>query len=137
MKSKIILLVLFCLVAVSGFSQATEPLVQNPEVLPKFQGGTLELYKFINDRMNYSAEDKERHASGEFIMTFTVSSSGKISDIEIKKGIGTTIDNELKKIIQSMPDWVPGRADRKNIASRFSLTMMVNADMQSITPIFW
>lgn len=137
MKSKIILLLLFSLFFVSGFSQTTESLVENPEVLPKFQGGTIELYKFINDKMSYSSEDKERHASGEFIMTFTVNSSGKISDIEIKKGIGATIDNELKKIVQSMPDWVPGRADRKNIASRFSLTMMVNADMQNITPIFW
>ena len=107
-----------------------------PDVMPKFRGGETEMFIFINERMNFSDEDTVNHIAGELIMTFVVDTSGIISDLEIKKGVSTKIDSEIKRIFQTMPAWIPGRVNRQNVNCRFSLAMIINAEHGKVQPVF-
>ena len=86
--------------------------------------------------MVYTDADKEMHVGGELIVTFIVDTSGKISNLSVKKGVSSKIDLEAARVIQSMPAWIPAQLHGEKVNSRFSLAMMINAQTQIAEPIF-
>src|SRR4051812_38630688 len=70
-----------------------------PDILAKYPGGTSLLYKFFNDNIVFRSEDIEAAVSGELVMTFIIDTEGKISGIELKKGINTNINSEITRIV--------------------------------------
>ena len=127
---------LFCIVHLTMNISSAQPSgeleLSVPDVMPKFHGGETEMFKFINEKINYSDEDTINGIAGELIMTFVVDTAGMITDLAIKKGVSNNIDLEIKRIFQLMPAWIPGRVNRQNINCRFSISLMINAAMKSV-----
>lgn len=76
---------------------------------PTFPGGKRKMQEFINKEIEFPQEAKEEGISGKVYVSFVVCKSGKISDIEVLKGIGHGCDEEAVRIIKKMPEWEPGR----------------------------
>ncbi|MFI5218147.1 MAG: energy transducer TonB [Bacteroidia bacterium] len=133
---KTILFIFYIFLNVSGFAQPASGFTFSvPDVMPQFKGGTAELLEYINQQIIFSDEDKEKNVAGELIITFTVDKSGTLSDITIKKGISSSIDLELIRIIRAMPLWIPGRINRENVTSKFSLSLMIDAGQQKVNSV--
>jgi periplasmic protein TonB len=55
------------------------------------------------------------------VARFVVGIDGKVSDIEITKEADAPFNNEVRRVIRKMPDWIPGSQNHHHVAVYFSL----------------
>ena len=115
---------------------AAQGIANNPEVLPQYPEGNSSLFKFINEQMTYSEQDKENKIEGEMIVTFTVESDGKLSDVSIRKGLSPTINSKLVDVINKMPAWRPARTGGEWVNARYTLALVIQSHDQLARPLF-
>jgi TonB family protein len=102
------------------------------EVMPEFPGGDSERIRFLKQNMRYPGLAIENKIEGTVIVSFTVRKSGKINNVEIVRGIGSGCDEEVVRLITSMPDWTPGIQLGKPVDVVF--LMPVCFDLPEISP---
>jgi len=97
---------------------------------PQFPGGIKAMQKFISDNMQYPAEAMEYLEEGRVVVSFVVQPTGEIIDIH---AIGKCRHNdncpptsfllgkEAERIVESMPDWIPGENKGEKVAVRYVL----------------
>lgn len=90
------------------------------EEMPKFIGGDEALFRYLST-IHYPREARENGVSGKVYVTFVVSSTGKIIDAKILRGIGLGCDEEALRIIKAMPDWIPGRQNNIPVSVQYNL----------------
>jgi len=126
MKKKIsilfVKLLMFLLLLTSVFYIFAKPVYiepsvikTGPEQMPEFPGGQKKLAQFIKSNLKYPDNAREKGISGTVIVNFLVDKEGKIGQTRVVRGIGSGCDEEAVRIIQSMPDWLPGRSYGKPI----------------------
>lgn len=54
-----------------------------------------------------SLEDSE--INGRVIVRFIIDVDGSVSNVEVLRGINSSIDSSIKELVQSSPKWTPGR----------------------------
>ena len=86
----------------------TEQIFLVVEKMPEFTGGEQAMYKYIGANINYPDQAKKEGIEGRVFISFIVEKDGKISAVEILRGIGGGCDEEAKRVIQKMPNWNPG-----------------------------
>lgn len=107
----------------SKFNKASngEVYFQVVEVMPKFHGGDKALMKYLSENLKYPELIKEKGIQGSVICMFVVNSVGKVIDVEVARGLEESLNKEAIRVIQSMPDWIPGKQRGKNVAVKYSL----------------
>ena len=53
-----------------------------------------------------------------------VSPTGDIKDIQVVKGFDQACDNEAKRVIASMPKWIPGKQNGRNVSVYYTLPVL-------------
>ncbi len=79
------------------------------EQMPEFPGGEEAMLKFIYDNLKYPESLKAEMVEGMVIVSFEVHENGKIKNIKVLRGVHELLDKEAIRIIESMPDWKPGK----------------------------
>ena len=91
------------------------------EVLPEFPAGISELLPFIYRKIYFPNTALRDKIGGSVVVSFVVDETGKIIDAEIEEGIRWDLDQELLRVISSMPEWVPGYQNGKAVPVLYSL----------------
>lgn len=78
------------------------------EKQPEFKGGNDEMLNYIGKNMHYPEAAVKEGIQGTVFVKFVVDKTGKPTNIEVERGIGSGCDEEAQRIIQSMPNWNPG-----------------------------
>ncbi len=79
------------------------------ESMPEPAGGYEAFYKFVNKKLKYPGKARRMSIEGTVYMSFVVNEKGEMTDIKIAKGIGAGCDEEVLRIFQNPPKWVPGK----------------------------
>lgn len=79
------------------------------EQKPEFPGGRCSLIDFINNNRQYPADAYEMGIEGRVTCAFIVNPNGKISNIQVLRGVETSLNQEAIRIMSIMPDWTPGK----------------------------
>ena len=79
----------------------------HPEKLTTFVGGETELLKYIKQNLRYPEEAINSKHEDKVIVRFCVRSSGEITDIYIRSGKYEELNNEVLRLVSSMPNWEP------------------------------
>jgi len=79
------------------------------EQKPDFPGGMEALYKFIGKNLRYPPAMQENGIQGRVVVEFLVSKSGKVVNIKVIKGLDPAGDKEAIRVVESMPNWNPGK----------------------------
>ena len=79
------------------------------DVMPEFPGGNDSLNKWMVKNVRYPKT--EECFSGTIFLSFIIGVDGGVSDIEMLRGVTSAFENEAKRLIQSMPNWIPGRCN--------------------------
>jgi len=87
----------------------TEGVYENVEVMPKYLGGNENLVAFLRSNIKYPEKAKKDGTKGIVDVSFVVEKDGSISYAKVTKGLSTECDLEALKVINSMPDWIPGK----------------------------
>lgn len=89
----------------------------------EFPGGQAALKEYIATNLVYPERAKKQGIEGKSYVQFIVSSQGKISNVRIARGVPDCpeCDAEAKRLIKSMPDWIPGKVGGKPVHSDYNL----------------
>ncbi|MBK7409165.1 MAG: TonB family protein [Saprospirales bacterium] len=66
------------------------------------------MLEFLYGHIQYPAEVRENDISGTVIIGFIVEKDGSLSHFEIKRDVGGECGNEALRVIQMMPNFIPG-----------------------------
>lgn len=97
-----------------------------PARYPEFPGGELALFKYLSENLKYTKEAREINLEGPVYVSFVVSKDGSISDVQILRGLGAGLDEEVIRVIKGMPDWNPGMQHGKNVNVRYRIPVKFN-----------
>lgn len=89
--------------------------------LPEFVGGLNALMKYLVNNIKYPKEAKQSNISGRVFLKFTVEEDGTISDVIITKSVHPLLDEEAKRVVENMPDWIPGRQHNRPVEACYNL----------------
>jgi periplasmic protein TonB len=93
------------------------------EQMPEYPGGDEARIKFFTKNLKYPAIAKESGIQGTVYLTFIVSKTGEISNVQVVRGIGGGCDEEAVRVLQLMPPWIPGRQNGKTVPVQFTLPL--------------
>ncbi|PVY39282.1 energy transducer TonB [Pontibacter virosus] len=96
------------------------------EEMPSFEGGEAALMRHISKKIRYPRQAVTEQIEGMVIVSFVVNRYGKVTDATILKGLGFGTDEEALRVIQSLPDWSPGKQNGKPVAVRYTLPIRFN-----------
>lgn len=109
--------------------QDEEPVFAAVEEMPYFGKNKYRcgenLKKFIAINTAYPTEAASNRIKGSVWVKFIITKEGKITDIKIMKGMNPILDAEALRVIESMPNWTPGRQNGKTVKVAF------------VTPVFF
>lgn len=91
------------------------------EILPEFPGGKDSLFSFLAKNTNYPKEAQENGVRGKVYVQFIVEKDGSLTDINVIRGIGSRCDEESKRVVNLMPNWIPGKQDGELVRVKFVL----------------
>jgi len=121
------------------------------EKMPEFPGGMQALMTFLASSVKYPAIAQEAGVQGRVLVKFTISKTGKVKDARVIRGIPAIsapepvlesekemnekkaeaayqINTEALRVVESMPDWVPGQ--QKGQPVNVSYTLPINFKLQ-------
>ena len=84
---------------------------ENKDPEPEFIGGKKELQRYLDANLNYPAKAKSAKKEGIVYVSFTVNENGKIENSKVVRSIGYGCDEEALRLVEEMPNWVPGKED--------------------------
>jgi TonB family protein len=134
---KTYLLLFFCFSFVSIMFSQGEPLsppievVQGPyDIEPTFPGGQEALMRFIHTNIMYPESAIELGIEGKVYVRFYVEKDGKVSNVELLKGINCpAIEQEALRVVSIMPNWLPGSTDT-SLATRTVMNIPISFDLE-------
>ncbi|QIX62030.1 energy transducer TonB [Hymenobacter sp. BT18] len=91
------------------------------EVMPSFVGGEKALGEYFRKHLHYPSLALRNQVSGRVFVSFTVSASGEVMDVEVLKGLGYGTEEEASRVIRNMPHWSPGQQGGRAVPVRFTL----------------
>ena len=96
------------------------------EVMPFFPGGQQGLMEWFNSNFQVPAEAVRDRAVGKTVVSFVVSKTGEVTNVEILESVHPAIDEVAKKLFVKMPRWTPGTLDGVPVNVKYSMPFNVN-----------
>jgi TonB family protein len=91
--------------------------------MPEFPGGQVAMYEYISKNIVYPDRVKGKATSGTVYVQFTITSSGKVTNVKVIRGMpdGKALETEAMRVVRSMPDWKPGRIGGRPVSVYFTI----------------
>lgn len=86
------------------------------------------LLEYIYSNINYPKMASVNGIEGTVVLKFIVGKKGEISKINIVKEIGGGCGNEVVRVVNKMPNWIPGKQRGREVKVRYMLP--VKFDLQ-------
>lgn len=112
--------------------EAKRVIVENPEVVPVFPGGEIELYKWLARNIRYPEAAVKSNTQGRVVVRFVVNEDGSAGDATVVKGVSSELDAEALRVVGELPKFKPGTVNGKPVACWF--TLPINFKLASDTP---
>lgn len=97
------------------------------EDMPLFPGGDNKLEEYLSKEMQYPYEARTNCIQGTVTVFFVIEPDGSISNIKVKKSVGSGCDEEAVRLINTMPKWRPGMNRGKPV--RVQKTMDIHFEL--------
>jgi len=91
------------------------------EQMPEFPGGEEEMLKFLSQNIVYPGVAVAAGIEGTVYLKFVVTSTGKVSDISVERGVDGGCSEEAIRVVKTMPDWKPGKQNGQAVPVYFNL----------------
>jgi TonB family protein len=110
-------------VVVTGFGE-----IDNGPTYPTFQmaepmGGRRAFKKYLEDKLIYPQQAIANKVEGKVTIQFIVEPTGKLSNFNVVKGIGSGCDEELIRLIKQGPKWSATKRNDELVKSRVRVRM--------------
>ena len=94
------------------------------EEMPQFPGGNEAMIKFIAENLIYPKTAMDKGEQGRVIVSFVINKRGKVGDVKLIRSVSPELDAEAVRVIQAMPDWIPGKQKGKAVNVRYTIPIL-------------
>jgi len=93
------------------------------EVMPEFVGGIDSLMNFLKENIQYPEWEKQNDIQGTVYVSVIITKEGKVTKPKILRSVNGSknFDTEVLRVINLMPDWIPGEIQNKKVDVQFNL----------------
>lgn len=89
------------------------------EDMPRFPDGKMQ--QFLAKNIRYPVRAMENGVEGTVYVTFVVDKTGKITNPSVVQGVDESLDREAVRVINAMPDWIPGKQRGMAVDVQFTI----------------
>lgn len=86
------------------------------EKMPLFPGGSMAIFRFINQNIRYPESALKNKIQGKVIVQFIINNSGEVKNAKVIKGVSPELDQEALRVVNSFPVWIPGEQHGKKVS---------------------
>ena len=101
--------------------EVEEPTFTIVEDMPTFPGGEAKMYEYLYKNLKYPAMAKDAGITGTVYVNFVIDKNGKITNVNVLRGIGGGCDEAAIAAVEKMPDWKPGKQRGKAVKVSYNL----------------
>jgi len=91
------------------------------EKMPQYPGGEKALLDYISQNMKYPLEAQQKGIQGKILIRFVVNKVGKVERAEVVRGLEPSIDKEGLRVINSLPNWIPGEQKGEKVSVYYTI----------------
>ena len=102
----------------------TDSVFEVAEVMPEFPGGTQTLLNTIAQKLKYPQKAIDDQIEGRVVLQFIVDKQGKITDIQVLRGITPELNQAAIDVVRALPDWNPGMQDGEPVNVKYTLPIV-------------
>ena len=84
-------------------------------------GGTAAIVAAIQKAVRYPSLALRNGVEGKVFVSFTVDPKGDVTDVKIVKGLGSGLDEETMRAIKTLPRFIPGRQNGREVSVSFTV----------------
>lgn len=84
--------------------------------------------QYLEENLQYPEAAKNQGVKGRVILQLTISPTGSITNIEVKRSLGSGCDEEAIRLIEEGPSWEPASRDGINVESRIRVRVKFDLD---------
>lgn len=88
---------------------------------PEFPGGEAALLQWVAKNTQYPPIAKDMGIKGKVFVQFIIDKEGKVTNVEIIRGVDPSLDKEALRVVKSMPSWKPGKQRGKPVKVSFQI----------------
>lgn len=124
----------------SEAKEQEETIYTMAEEMPRFPGceelkgekrqgcANIKLLEFVRSNLKYPAAAKEAGKEGRAVIGFNIEKDGSISNTEIIIDPGEGMGEEAKRVVESFPNFHPGKQEGKAVIVRYNLPIKFRLD---------
>ncbi|MEO7310032.1 MAG: TonB family protein [Chitinophagaceae bacterium] len=126
MKRQILLFLFTAVLSLGCFGQKVDKVEYDTlfrcvvETPASFPGGTDAFLRYFELQFQYPDSNAERDISGGVRCSCIITKGGVVTEIQIIKGLGFGIDEEVIRVLSKMPKWIPAQRNGRNISWRWT-----------------
>ena len=98
------------------------------EQMPSFPGGEEALLKYIGSHIKYPSVALEQGIQGMVMLRFVVNPDGHVGEVQVLKSLDPYCDREAKRVIQSLPKFIPGKQQGRAVAVWYTCPVRFQID---------
>ena len=84
-------------------------------IKPTFLGGNKAFSAYLSQNLNYPETTRKASVQGKVYVEFVVDRDGSIQGVSVLRGVHPDSDAEAIRLIQNMPNWIPGEQGGEKI----------------------
>ena len=95
------------------------------DVKPQFRGGDANGFSaWVNSRLTYPATAKKNGIQGTVTLQFTIETNGKVTNVEVIRGVEESLDKEAVRVVSKSPRWKPGYLNGKPVRVTYTYSVI-------------
>lgn len=91
------------------------------EEQPIFNGN---INQWLASNLTYPPDAVKDRVEGRVIVQFVVGKDGSIRNAQVVRGVDYSLDQEALRVVNSMPNWTPGKQNGKAVNCYFTLPIV-------------
>lgn len=89
--------------------------------MPEFLGGEGAFYRYLVKEFHIDVEKENIVEGDKGFVGFVINENGDVEDVKILRSFSWLFDEEVMRVIKSMPRWKPGKSNGINVSVSFSM----------------
>lgn len=82
------------------------------------------MMQYLASSIKYPVVAQENGVQGRVIISFVVEDDGSISHVKVAKPVDPSLDREAMRVVESMPEWIPGKQNGECVRVRYSVPVV-------------
>ena len=88
---------------------------------PLFLGGDANKFtEWVYNNLEYPEIAKKNGIQGRVTVSFSIDEDGCVKDVRVLRGVDSSLDNEVVRVVQNSPRWSPGKQRNKPVKVRYT-----------------